>query len=663
MTLIAGGTIGGDGSIQNVSGTCLGIKTCSGQTIAVTGINITNIILASGQSLPVLISGQVINANLSGTVLISGGVSVTGEIGAVVSGCIGIRNCSGTVLAVTGASVNINVYYLSGTAGPQGPPGPPGPQGVTGAIGPIGVTGAIGPIGFTGLTGPAGPQGFMTSGDLITIVSGMLLPTAGLTSGQIITLVSGMGITDGYMLSGCYLPCSAADGFQVSGDYLVPLNISGMALLSDIPDVSVFATSGDVAATYQLSGDYLVPLNISGMALLSDIPDVSVYITSGDASDSFAHSGTVMASGVNLVSGDIVSIVSGMNLPSGGLTSGQVFEIVSGCGLYPFSGTVQASGVFMTSATTVSVVSGMGIGGGGLTSGDVIGIVSGMYVGSGTFALSGITVSGMADYYSPPRTGGTGYGTTSGAIYVDSSKWLYQEITSITSGTANQIRGNYPAVTYNMTRGVPGMGGTSDGYPFSPYWGFTAASGVATSKAAVVMYGTYIIQNSGQNFLKGNLKEMHMLGKIGVSLSGTEGPQAGGAKHTNPKMVAFGFMSWSVPTTLPDTQAGYYFAYISGTTNWVSVTNLAGATSEMDLFDTGVAVLSGIVVPMNIQVVSGAVHYYLNNSLVHIANSGNCMTNVSAVSNLYPHLCVITSGTNMGSMYYENPISLSMRKL
>jgi len=73
-----------------------------------------------------------------------------------------------------------------------------------------------------------------------------------------------------------------------------------------------------------------------------------------------------MGLGAGWTSGQIWDCVSGQGLfaysGAGGLTSGQVFDIVSGCGLYPFSGTTQVSGVYMTSATTVSVVSGMGIG-------------------------------------------------------------------------------------------------------------------------------------------------------------------------------------------------------------------------------------------------------------------------------------------------------------
>ena len=399
MTLIAGGSIAGDGSIKNASGQCLGIKTCSGQVLAVTGINITNIILASGQTLPVLISGQVINANLSGTVMVSGELSVTGQIGAVVSGCIGIKNCSGTVLAVTGASVNINVYYLSGTAGPPGPPGPQGPIGFTGAIGPIGVTGVIGPIGFTGAVGPQGPigftgaigpigvtgavgpqgpigvtgltgpqgpigftgaigpigftgaigpdgpigatgaigpigvtgqigpqgpQGFMTSGDLITIVSGMLLPTAGLTSGQIITLVSGMDILN---------------SVQMSGNYLTSAEVCSGAW------VNLYATSGSCA----LSGQWMSSGAIWGLS--------GVYAASGlwmSSGKIWQTSGWAQASGVYALSG------SG----GGGLTSSQVIIMISGAvsGIAHISQvssmvmTRQISGVYMTSSQVNAMI-------------------------------------------------------------------------------------------------------------------------------------------------------------------------------------------------------------------------------------------------------------------------------------------------------------------
>jgi hypothetical protein len=54
LTLIAGGTIGGDGSIKNASGTCLGIKTCSGQSIAVTGMVVNNNIFVITSGMPSL---------------------------------------------------------------------------------------------------------------------------------------------------------------------------------------------------------------------------------------------------------------------------------------------------------------------------------------------------------------------------------------------------------------------------------------------------------------------------------------------------------------------------------------------------------------------------------------------------------------------------------
>ena len=380
----------GDLDISNSSGTCLGIKTCSGQTLNVTGMVVNNFNIASGQTLLVDISGQTINANLSGTVLVSGEVTVQGQLGVDVSGCLGIHNCSGQVLAITGASVQIDVYYLSGTAGPPGPPGPQGIQGVTGLVGPQGlqgvtglvgpqglqgvtglvgpqglqgvtglvgpqglqgvtglvgpqgiqgVTGLVGPQGLqgvtglvgpdgpqgiqgvTGLVGATGPQGFMTSGDLITIVSGMLLPTAGLTSGQIITLVSGMNILDGTQVSGCFLPCSAADGFAASGLWMS----SGQ----------IWQTSGWAAA----SGQWMS----SG----------AIWQTSGFAQ----ASGVYQASSLVLTSSNVVAIVSGMTLPGPGVW--QVSGFAQASGIY------QASSLVLTSSNVVGIVSGMALGGGG----------------------------------------------------------------------------------------------------------------------------------------------------------------------------------------------------------------------------------------------------------------------------------------------------------
>ena len=171
------------------------------------------------------ISGQARNVNLaSGVVQVSGQVQVQGQVGANLSGCIGIRNCSGQVLATTGMSVTVNVYSNSGSTGT--------------------------------------------------------------TSGQVVQIVSGMGLLDGVQSSGCYLPCSAADGFQASGIYLTGIAVSGIAHLSDI-------------------------------------------------SGQFTLSGTAMASGINLTSSAVVGIVSGMNITMSGGGGGT--GNISGAG---FSGQV-----------------------------------------------------------------------------------------------------------------------------------------------------------------------------------------------------------------------------------------------------------------------------------------------------------------------------------
>jgi len=196
---------------------------------------------------------------------------------------------------------------------------------VTGLVGPQGIQ------GVTGLVGPAGPQGFMTSGDLITIVSGMLLPTAGLTSGQIITLVSGMALpgpgvwqVSGFaQASGIYLTGIAVSGIahlsdisgqfcvsgfaQASGIFLTGIAVSGVAHLSDIS--GQFCVSGFA----QASGIFLTGIAVSGVAHLSDI------------SGQFTLSGTAMASGINLTSSNVVGIVSGMAIGGGGASGAIVY--------------------------------------------------------------------------------------------------------------------------------------------------------------------------------------------------------------------------------------------------------------------------------------------------------------------------------------------------
>jgi hypothetical protein len=58
--------------------------------------------------------------------------------------------------------IDVNGYFDTGAAGPQGATGPQGPTGAAGPQGPQGATGpqgSIGPVGPQGPAGPTGPQG------------------------------------------------------------------------------------------------------------------------------------------------------------------------------------------------------------------------------------------------------------------------------------------------------------------------------------------------------------------------------------------------------------------------------------------------------------------------------------------------------------------------
>lgn len=113
---------------------------------------------------------------------------------------------------------------------------------------------------------------------------------------------------------------------------------------NDTPTVPIFVNDNNTDSAIFCSG---APIIMSGQATMSGQACVSGYAQA---------SGAYMASGVNLTSGNIVSIVSGMSIPSGGgnIVSGDVLA-----GAMSGATTWQVSGIFMTSGTTVQVVSGM----------------------------------------------------------------------------------------------------------------------------------------------------------------------------------------------------------------------------------------------------------------------------------------------------------------
>ena len=276
------------------------------------------------------ISGQVINANVTGTVLVSGQVQVQGQIGAVVSGCLGIHNCSGQVLNTTGMSVTVNVYSNSGG---------------------------------------------VTSGDVVTIVSGMNLP---LNSGAVVQnsgwAISGE-VAQQYFHSGKSLSLSAT-----SGAYLQVMNRSGLGIIYGTFDgdgitldsasgltQQLWNASGIQAETvacldlwvvsghqFQFSGIYLTGASISGMAHLSDISgQFTLSGTAMSSSQVWQVSGFAQASGVYALSGT----------GGGGLTSSDVLTMVSGQGLYMFSGSAALSGSYGAYGSYSNYASGLTVSG------------------------------------------------------------------------------------------------------------------------------------------------------------------------------------------------------------------------------------------------------------------------------------------------------------
>lgn len=278
------------------------------------------------------------------------------------------------------------------------------------------------------------------SGDTVFQASGVYM-----TSATTVAVVSGMGLAGtGDLNSGCILNgCMSGDTtFQVSGSYLNTgwAQASGIYMNSG-DDVGKWVTSGYAQASgeyvvpgdllaYQVSGAYMasgimltsgnVVSIVSGMGLGAGLGDLTsgsiinggmsgdtVFQLSGDyvstgwaqASGVFMNSGDDtgkwMASGVNLTSGNVVGIVSGMGLltvndyASGSIAaaalSGATFWQSSGEFVVPgdllayqVSGCYQASGVYMNSGVN-------------LTSANVISIVSGMDLGT---LVSGTTVYG-----------------------------------------------------------------------------------------------------------------------------------------------------------------------------------------------------------------------------------------------------------------------------
>ncbi len=238
-----------------------------------------------------------------------------------------------------------------------------------------------------------------TSGDGYFAISG----ATGQTSGQVVQIVSGMDILNGVQMSGCFLPCSyetqvsgalqgLQDSKQASGNY-----IQGSGSITGLSgQVAVFGSlQGYSGFTYQ---DAQPQIRVGG-------PHESVVL--GQTHGGGLEKGEVLVTNLSSLGIDQIYLNEdglGMwDIPTGGLQefntsgvtayNGRFMSGLSAPTLTSSFATKQMSGIYTTSGDVVSIVSGMNItvsgGGGGLTSGQVVQIVSGMYVGSGLYALSG----------------------------------------------------------------------------------------------------------------------------------------------------------------------------------------------------------------------------------------------------------------------------------
>jgi hypothetical protein len=71
-----------------------------------------------------------------------------------------VRCTTRNTTSITITRGNLNIFTITGPAGPTGYTGPIGPTGATGYTGHTGPTGFTGPTGYTGPLGPTGPTGY-----------------------------------------------------------------------------------------------------------------------------------------------------------------------------------------------------------------------------------------------------------------------------------------------------------------------------------------------------------------------------------------------------------------------------------------------------------------------------------------------------------------------
>ena len=631
----------GDIDIGNSSGTCLGIKTCSGQTLSVTGMVINNFIIASGQTLNVGISGQTINTNLSGTVIVSGEVTVQGQLGVDVSGCLGIHNCSGTVLAITGASVQIDVYYLSGTAGPPGPPGPPGPQGlqgVTGLTGPQGlqgVTGLTGPQGLQGVTGLTGPQGLqgvtgLTGPQGLQGVTGLTGPqglqgVTGLTGPQGLQGVTGLtGPIGPQGVTGAVGPQGVTGAVGPIG----PQGVTGLVGPQGIQGVTGLVGPQGIQGVTGLVG----PQGIQGVTGLVGPAGPQGFMTSGD----------------------LITIVSGMLLPTAGLTSGQIITLVSGMalpgpGVWQVSGFAQASGIYLTGIAVSGIahlsdisgrftLSGTAMASGiNLTSSNVVGIVSGMAIGGG--GASGAIVYG-AQFW-----GGYGYGT-SGINYGDYTQFkLIQCVGNV--GVAST--GTFPGFEPLIQDFVSGRTATLSMNPVTD----NTVGGDALHISASPLSGqeTEGLHTPGTYLLSGT-QSYGALAQIGF---GDLGSVAGAGLVTRGVLFGFGAAVGNAPvmsgaSAWPN---GVYYAMNGGSVYAYYVKNNV-IVSQQFVGTPSVCAQGQPYWKYNIHMTSGVARFYVN-------NSGAAVLNISGFSDngwfgLAGGPIKSQSGQSNVSMWFDYPI-------